>query len=672
VSVTALLRVGGMLDFNHPAQPSDESAPPAEAQRERYVPTVMARQAVEGREAEIVRALGIPWHGGHDHIRCPYSGHEDKDPSWRLMDSGNAVCSAGCACGGKPHSVFDAAMHLKGLSFDEAKIHVIELIGRNDLIVDPEQKTEGLALERYAEAKRLPIEWLKSIGLLQRKKKGAPAVRIPYFHADDRTPVMKHRMALTGPKGKQFHWPYNTPLFLYGEWYIADFRRIGYVVLCEGESDCQTLWYHNVPAVGIPGAGAWLEKRDAPLLAEFPVIYLVAEPDAAGAKLMERIAESAIAPRVKVLRFPQGVKDPSDLHIADPDGFPAAFRTLLDAATPLPQATQATQSAPVQNGLLSSDWSTSPKKAIERFNARYAVVNEQGKAMVYERVRDPILDRYLLTRITFADFKKLYQNRFVDIPSENGTHRRPAAEYWLSHEDRRQFISGVVFDPTGKARPDCWNLWSGFAVEPQPGDWSLMREHIRSVICAGNDAHFEYLLNWTALMFQRPEKQGEVAVVVRGRKGVGKGIFFNYLRKAWGQHGIYISSAKHLVGNFNAHLRDCVMLFADEAFFANDRQHESVLKGAVTDPVLAIEGKHQNVVNAPNMLHIGMASNADWVIPASHDERRYFMLDASDHRCGQKVYFAAIVAQMDGGGLAAMIHEMLHRDISSFDVRDVP
>jgi phage/plasmid-associated DNA primase len=179
-------------------------------------------------------------------------------------------------------------------------------------------------------------------------------------------------------------------------------------------------------------------------------------------------------------------------------------------------------------------------------------------------------------------------------------------------------------------------------------------------------------LSRSALMFQRPEKQGEVAVVVPGGKGVGKGIFFNYLRKAWGQHGIYISSAKHLVGNFNAHLRDCVMLFADEAFFANDRQHESVLKGAVTDPVLAIEGKHQNVVNAPNMLHIGMASNADWVIPASHDERRYFMLDASDHRCGQKAYFAAIVAQMDAGGLAAMIHEMLHRDISSFDVRDVP
>jgi Family of unknown function (DUF5906) len=127
-----------------------------------------------------------------------------------------------------------------------------------------------------------------------------------------------------------------------------------------------------------------------------------------------------------------------------------------------------------------------------------------------------------------------------------------------------------------------------------------------------------------------------------------------------------------LVGNFNAHLRDCVMLFADEAFFAGDRQHESVLKALITDPVLPIEGKHQNLVNVPNMLHVGIASNADWVVPATHDERRYFVLNASDARIDDRKYFADIASQMDNGGLAAMIDEMLHRDISRFDVRDVP
>jgi len=32
-----------------------------------------------------------------------------------------------------------------------------------------------------------------------------------------------------------------------------------------------------------------------------------------------------------------------------------------------------------------------------------------------------------------------------------------------------------------------------------------------------------------------------------------------------------------LVGNFNAHLIDCVLLFADEAFWAGDKQGENTL-----------------------------------------------------------------------------------------------
>ena len=50
-------------------------------------------------------------------------------------------------------------------------------------------------------------------------------------------------------------------------------------------------------------------------------------------------------------------------------------------------------------------------------------------------------------------------------------------------------------------------------------------------------------------------------------------------------------NAKHLVGHFNAHLQHCSVLFADEAFFAGDRSHESVLKGLITEETLLIEPK---------------------------------------------------------------------------------
>ena len=49
---------------------------------ERNAPTRAARQAVAGREAEILDALNIPWRSGRPHIDCPYTAHGGKD-DWR-------------------------------------------------------------------------------------------------------------------------------------------------------------------------------------------------------------------------------------------------------------------------------------------------------------------------------------------------------------------------------------------------------------------------------------------------------------------------------------------------------------------------------------------------------------------------------------------------------------
>jgi hypothetical protein len=103
------------------------------------------------------------------------------------------------------------------------------------------------------------------------------------------------------------------------------------------------------------------------------------------------------------------------------------------------------------------------------------------------------------------------------------------AEWWLKHPNRRQYLSGVVFDPTGNAPEVCWNLWSGFCVNPLPGDWSLMPDLVLRVICAGDQAFADYLFNWIARMFQYPGRLGEVAIVLRGKKGAGKGILFNWI-----------------------------------------------------------------------------------------------------------------------------------------------
>jgi hypothetical protein len=312
------------------------------------------------------------------------------------------------------------------------------------------------------------------------------------------------------------------------------------------------------------------------------------------------------------------------------------------------------------------------KAVIENFNSRYAVVNEAGKVWVFEWRLDPVLGRDVLDRISHGDFRKLYENKRIDVLVGNLIKSKSVADLWLTDPNRQQYTAGVTFDPTDSAPPDYMNLWRGFGAKPTPGDWSLLRDHIFHVVCSGDLELQEYVLSWMARAIQYPNLPGEVALILRGGEGIGKGILGRWFCRAFGQHGIQIYHPTQLTGRFNEHLRDCIALFADEAFFAGDRAHEGVLRGLITEPLLPIEGKFLRVVVVPNLLHIIMASNKDWVVPASIDARRYFVLDVSDHRVGQLQYFAAIEQQMRNGGLAAMLHDLMTRNIAGFEVRNIP
>jgi DNA primase len=92
------------------------------------------------------------------------------------------------------------------------------------------------------------------------------------------------------------------------------------VVIVEGESDCHTLWFHGINAVGLPGAVMWNETRDAPHLSAFETIYAVVEPDQGGEAMLRWISKSALRDRIRLVRL-SGFKDPSAMHVADPTHF---------------------------------------------------------------------------------------------------------------------------------------------------------------------------------------------------------------------------------------------------------------------------------------------------------------------------------------------------------------
>ncbi len=318
------------------------------------------------------------------------------------------------------------------------------------------------------------------------------------------------------------------------------------------------------------------------------------------------------------------------------------------------------------------EWVIDPK--LVYFNERYAVIkNLGGKCMVVRELFDYVMDRPQLAKMSLEQFSKGYENKFIQVGEDTSGNPKwkPAGMWWRSHDKRRQYET-IVFAPERKVPDDHYNLWKGFAVQSIPGDCSLFIAHVRDNVCSGSEENFTYLLGWMARAVQIPAAPGEVAVVMRGGRGVGKSFFAKGFGSLFGRHFMQVSNSSHLVGNFNNHLRDLVVLFADEAFYAGDKRHESILKTLVTEETMAIEAKGVDVEVGPNYIHLIMASNDMHVIPAGGDERRFFVTDVGTEHQQDNPYFQAIADQMDHGGREALLNLLMTHDTSEFNVRAVP
>jgi hypothetical protein len=254
-------------------------------------------------------------------------------------------------------------------------------------------------------------------------------------------------------------------------------------------------------------------------------------------------------------------------------------------------------------------------KALAVMNSRYAVVSEGGRTIVIGDAFDPATKRHRIERSSFADLRARYQNRRLRGDDDKVT---TLGNWWLNHPQRRQY-DRVTFLPGGaKVVGSSYNLWRGFGVEPcEKGNWgdgwSLFFDHISDNICCGDTDLLLYLLAWMAQGVQHPEEQPEVAIVLRSEeRGTGKSFFAREYSLLFGQHGISISHAQHLTGNFNGHLEDCCVLVLNEAFWISSRQGEAVLKSLITDDRLAIEPKGYAVKQVDNFLRIIMTSNSEW------------------------------------------------------------
>lgn len=294
-----------------------------------------------------------------------------------------------------------------------------------------------------------------------------------------------------------------------------------------------------------------------------------------------------------------------------------------------------------------------------------------------------------LVHQAIGDFKNSQIDRFMPAvdPKTGQLVRAPLATAWLTHPntpryDRVEFLPGDTDPP-----PGVLNLWRGWPCrddvtddsEGEPVWCQRFLAHMRENVCGGDHETYWYLLGWMADALQNPHRTSEVAVVLRGPQGSGKTLWAKLFMELFAPHTLTLDKPDHLTGSFNKHLQDKSIIFADEAFFAGNRQHAATLKTLITGDEIFVHPKGVDGFMAKKLFRLIIASNDEHVIRAEGDDRRYLVLnvDAGEHN-QSAAYFGAIVDEWREGGRAALFQwlrgaywrKML--DSGAWDVRDRP
>ncbi len=176
---------------------------------------------------------------------------------------------------------------------------------------------------------------------------------------------------------------------------------------------------------------------------------------------------------------------------------------------------------------------------------------------------------------------------------------------------------------------------------------------------------------WLAYIFQRPDHV-HTALVLLGSQGVGKNSFVEPLGVLLGAHYAPLSSLSELISNFNYHLKNAVLIHANEALWGGNRKDIGTVKAMITEKTCLIEGKGKDRIVVRNFKHIILSSNEEWPIHLDSDDRRFLVLRVSESKKEDHAYFNALQEELDNGGYEALLFDLFHEDISSFNPRVLP
>jgi hypothetical protein len=314
--------------------------------------------------------------------------------------------------------------------------------------------------------------------------------------------------------------------------------------------------------------------------------------------------------------------------------------------------------------------------------------------------------RYPLQRnvefLSKDDFINGVINPKVEVPKfdkagkPDGTKMTPCGAYWFGLSGRSEF-DAVTFKPgappiieverAGRVHRTI-NTYSGFSVVPDHVDseakCARYLAHVHDNISGGDEALYNYNLDWMASGVQHPDNPGRSSLSLRGPPGCGKGVFALGYGQLFGQHFLHATHRDHVVGKFNAHQAETCLIFVDEALYAEIAADAQILKTMTSETTKLLERKGIDPIQIDNFARQIFSTNDPHPIQIEHDDRRYPAIYVQENKAfanepdqrkkadKRKAYFMPILGELKNGGSEALLGFLLDRDVTGFNAEAIP
>ncbi len=263
-----------------------------------------------------------------------------------------------------------------------------------------------------------------------------------------------------------------------------------------------------------------------------------------------------------------------------------------------------------------------------------------------------------------ADSKKFAKEQWKSLYAACWPDGEILNAVWKGRLPIRKFESlvyepcqGEFLDGEGGGR---YNIWRQSGVEPKAGDVQPFIEHMAYLF--PDETERGHVLDYMALLVQRPAEKINFALLVRGRQGTGKSWLGLLMERIIGSPNVVRPNNSEVTSNWTAWTEGAQLAIIEELMALGRLEVSNRLKPIITDTTLRIEDKGCKLYSIPNRLNLLAFTNHDDALPIERHDRRWLVVFSSAVP-NEPSYYERIFSFLDGDGPSAVKQWLIDRAV---------